>query len=331
MPNRTIPPWPLSTPIPPSDNFVPRKVERYPHAMGNFAKEIKGSMLRELNQVMAYIEDHLTDDLSLEAIAEYAGVSDYHFRKIFQYLSGITLGEYVKNRRMSEANKDLLRGDRVTDVAFRYGYESMDGFTRAFRKCSGILPSEVTRLGMSKSFPRLSFAITVKGGNMMEFRIENMPAFSFAGISKRVPMQFEGINKEIVKLAESITDAQREEMRRLQNLSPYEIVNVSYDADASFMKEEGELTHMIGVLTTHEAVSPQLERIPVKASAWAVFPNEGPFPETLQQTWARTYSEWLPSSDYEVIDAPGFSFTRMDPNKKGHAYSEIWLPVKNRK
>jgi len=89
-------------------------------------------MLKELNKVMDYIEDHLTQDISLEEIADYAGVSDYHFRKIFYYLSGLSLSEYIKNRKLSEANKDLLNKERVTDVAFKYGYESIDGFTRAF-------------------------------------------------------------------------------------------------------------------------------------------------------------------------------------------------------
>ncbi|NLL19309.1 MAG: GyrI-like domain-containing protein, partial [Clostridia bacterium] len=68
----------------------------------------------------------------------------------------------------------------------------------------------------------------------------------------------------------------------------------------------------------------------VPACTWAVFPNEGPFPATLQNTMARTYSEWLPSSDYEVIDAPSFSFTKMDEHKKDYAYSEIWLPVRKK-
>ena len=77
--------------------------------------------LNELNHVIDYIEDHLTDDLSPEIISEYAGVSDYHFRKIFFYLSGLTLSEYIKNRKLSEANKDLLHGEKVTDVAFKYG------------------------------------------------------------------------------------------------------------------------------------------------------------------------------------------------------------------
>lgn len=236
-------------------------------------------MLNELNHVIDYIEDHLTeDDLSLEIISEYAGVSDYHFRKIFFYLSGLTLSEYIKNRKLSEASMDLLQGEKVTDVASKYGYQSMDGFARAFKKWSGFLPSDVRKKGISKSFPKLSFIITVKGGINMEFRIEDKPAFNLVGVSKRVPMQFEGVNNEIVKLAQSITDEQKEEMHSLQNIEPYEIVNASYEADANFLKEEGYLTHLIGILTTENQVSDLLEKVPVEAGTWAIFPNEGSFP-----------------------------------------------------
>jgi len=287
-------------------------------------------MLKDLNKVIDYIEDHLTDDLSLEIISIYAGVSDYHFRKIFFYLSEMTLSEYIKNRKLSEASMNLLHGEKVTDVALKYGYQSMDGFTRAFKKWCGFLPSEVMKNGISKTFPKLSFIITVKGGINMEFRIEDKPAFNLVGVSKRIPMQFEGVNNEIVKLAQSITEEQRKEMHSLQNIEPYEIVNASYEADANFLKEEGDLTHLIGVLTTTNQVSDQLEKVPVDAYTWAIFPNEGPFPSTLQNTMAKVYSEWLLSSDYEVINAPTFSFTKMDRDKKDYAYSEVWIPVRKR-
>jgi AraC family transcriptional regulator len=287
-------------------------------------------MLKELNRVIDYIEEHLTANLSLEAISQYAGVSDYHLRMIFFYLAGMTLSEYIKNRKLAEANKDLLQGEKVTDVAFKYGYQSLDGFTRAFKKWSGFLPSDVIKKGISKSFPKLSFIITVKGGVSMEFRIEEKPAFNLVGVSKRVPMQFEGVNMEIVKLAQSITEEQRKEMHALQNIEPYEIINASYDADANFLKEEGDLTHLIGVLTTEDQVSDLLDKVPVPACTWAVFPNEGPFPATLQNTMARIYSEWLPSANYEVINVPTFSFTRMDKQKENYAYSEIWIPVRKK-
>jgi len=287
-------------------------------------------MLNELNQVMDYIEEHLTEELSLEQIAKFVGVSDYHFRKVFYYLAGMSLSEYIKNRRLSEASKDLMQGVGVTEVAYHYGYQSLDGFTRAFKKWSGMVPSEVKPDGFGKVFPKLSFIITVKGGVTMDYKVIDKAAFNFVGVSKRVPMQFEGVNQEIVKLAQSITPEQRKEMRALQNVEPLEIINASYEADADFLKEDGELTHLIGVLSTHDNAGEQLEVVPVPAQTWAVFPNEGPFPATLQNTMASVYAEWLPSSNYELVKAPTFSFTKMDPNKSNYAYSEVWVAVKKR-
>lgn len=166
----------------------------------------------------------------------------------------------------------------------------------------------------------------MKGGFLMEYKIIEKPAFTFAGVSKRVPLQFEGVNNEILKLAQSITPEQREEMHQLQNIEPYEIVNVSYESDTNFLEESGELTHLIGVLTTKSNVS-RLTTFSVKAHTWAVFPNQGAFPFTLQDTMARIYSEWLQTSDYELAESLSFSFTKMDEIKPDYAYSEIWIPV----
>ncbi|WP_342388183.1 AraC family transcriptional regulator [Salinicoccus bachuensis] len=285
-------------------------------------------MIGQLNDVIDYIERNLSNDLQLSDVARYVGESDHHFRKLFLYITGMPLNEYIKKRKLSVANQDLVQGHSVTEVAFKYGYNSVEGFSRAFRSWSGILPSEACRTGAITSFPKLSFYIDVRGGENMEVKIVEMPAFTIAGVEKRVPMQFEGTNDSIMQLAESITDEQRAEMRRVQNIDPKEIINASYDADEKFMKEEGDLTHMIGVLTTETDISDSLDKKHVDACTWAIFPNEGKFPEAMQETMARTHSEWLPSSNYELIEAPTFSFTQMDSEKEGHAYSEIWLPVK---
>jgi len=288
----------------------------------------ENKMVRELNQVIEYIEKHLTDEISLAKIADYAGVTDYHFRTMFRYLAGITLSEYLRLRRLSEAGQQLLAGKSVTDVAFIYGYQSLDGFSRAFKDFCGILPSEVRRNRSCTTYPKLSFIISIRGGHQMEFRIEEKQAFNLAGVSKRVPMQFEGINTEIVKLAQSITENQRQEMHRLQDIDPKEIVNASYAADASFLREQGELTHLIGVLTSAESAGEHLELVPIRAHTWVVFPNKGPFPTTLQETMANIYAQWLPSANYELVDAPTFSFTKMDPRHENYAYSEVWIAVK---
>lgn len=287
-------------------------------------------MIKNLNDVIDYIEDNLSNDIKIEDVASHIGESDYHFRKVFQYISGMPLSEYIKKRKLAKANQDLVTGHSVTDTAFKYGYQSVDGFTRAFKSWSGYLPSEVYKKQTIISFPKLSFYIDVRGGENMEVQMKKMPAFTIAGVSKRVPMQFEGVNSAIVELAENITEDQRNEMHRLKNIEPAQVINASYDADEKFLKDEGELAHVIGVPTTEKDISPILDTVNVDACTWAVFPNEGEFPETLQNTMARTYSEWLPSSNYELVDTPSFSFTIMDSEKENYAYSEIWIPVKER-
>lgn len=87
-------------------------------------------MLKKLNAAMDYIEAHLEEDFRLEEVAAGVGISDLSFRQLFYALTGMTLQEYVKNRRLSEASGALLRGCSVTDTAYRYGYQSVDGFTR---------------------------------------------------------------------------------------------------------------------------------------------------------------------------------------------------------
>lgn len=287
-------------------------------------------MLKELQNLVEYIEDHLSQPLSMEDFSALTGISEYHLRTVFYHLCGLTLQEYIRSRRLSCANQDLLAGESVTAVAYKYGYESLDGFTRAFKAWCGVLPSDASKMRIHRVVPKLSFRITVQGGITMEYRIEQKEAFIIAGVKKRVHMQFEGINPEISALAQSITRQQRDEMHALQNMEPKEIINASYEADASFQKEEGYLTHMIGILTTSDQISEQLDHIKVQPCTWAVFPNKGLFPVTLQQTMANVYAQWLPASDYEVINSPHFSFTKWDELDNGSVYSEIWIPVKQR-
>ena len=130
----------------------------------------------------------------------------------------------------------------------------------------------------------------------------------------RVPLQYEGVNSAITELAESITPEQREEMHRLQDIEPREMINASWDSDTGFIEEAGELTHLIGVLTTADAANCELTLVPAPAGDWAVFPCEGPFPETMQNATARIYGEWLASSGWQLRESLIFSFTRFDPS-----------------
>lgn len=286
-------------------------------------------MLQEFNNLMDYIEKHLTEEISGKDISNIVGLSDYHFKRMFSYMAGMSLNEYIKNRKLSVANVELINGAKVTDIAYKYGYQSIEGFSRAFREWSGFLPSEVTKNKIQKSFPKFSFFIDIKGGISMEFKIEKKEKFTIVGVSKRVPIQFEGENNAIIELAQSITEQQRSEMHQLADLYPHQVLNVSYDFDDGFLEEKGYLTHMIGLATTKVNTFDDLEQLSIEESLWAIFPNQGPFPVTLQETTAKIYSEWLPSSGYEVADIPGISFTKHNGTSE-NVYSEIWMPVKEK-
>lgn len=284
-------------------------------------------MLQQFNHLMDYIETHLTEEISGKDISKIVGLSDYHFKRMFSYMARMPLNEYIKNRRLSVANVELINGAKVTDIAYKYGYQSVEGFSRAFREWSGFLPSEVTKNKIQKSFPKFSFFIDIRGGTSMEFKIEKKAKFNIVGLSKRVPIQFEGENNAILEFAQSITEQQRNEMHQLADLYPHYVLNVSYEFDEGFLEEKGYLTHMIGFATTKENTFDDLEQLSIKESLWAIFPNQGPFPVTLQETTARIYSEWLPSSGYEIADLPGISFTKHTGTYE-NVYSEVWMPVK---
>ena len=122
-------------------------------------------MLKSMNEALDYIEDNLSDGIDDNELERITGTSVYHFRRMFSFLSGMSLGEYIRNRKLSNATFDLLHeGMSVTETAFKYGYESVDGFSRAFREWSGISPSAVKKKNMLKAFPKLSFQLTIQGG-----------------------------------------------------------------------------------------------------------------------------------------------------------------------
>src|SRR5699024_11254119 len=92
------------------------------------------------------------------------------------------------------------------------------------------------------------------------------------------------------------------------NMEPHQVVNASHNFDEGRMEEKGSLDHIIGFLTTEESGFDKLDVVEVPALTWAIFSSKGAFPETMQETWAKIASEWLPSSDYELVEAPEISF-----------------------
>lgn len=283
-----------------------------------------------MNEALTYIESHLNNEIDYTELEKITGTSLYHFRRIFSFIAGMSLGEYIRKRKLSNAMFDLLHEEiNVTEAAFKYGYESVEGFSRAFQLWSGIKPSEVKSKHTLKSFPKLSFKLTVQGGLNMDYSIVEKPPFKIVGVKKRISIQFSGESEEIKELAKSITQKQREQLHSYANMEPNQVVNASYNFDDGRMDEEGSLDHMIGVLTTNATNFAEFAVEEVPALTWAIFSSEGEFPKVMQETWGKIFAEWLPSSNYEIVEAPEISFTG-DLSDKNHVRSEIWIAVKRK-
>lgn len=288
--------------------------------------------LKRMNEALSYIEENLTNDIDLKEVARIALCSEYHFQRMFSFLAGVTLSEYIRRRRLTLAAFELNNSNmRVIDVAIKYGYSSADSFTRAFQGLHGITPSEARINGQSlKAYPRMTFQLSIKGGNEMNYRIEEKEAFSIVGIKKRVPIIFNGVNPEISEMWKSLDDEKISKLKELSNVEPIGLISASTNFSEGRMEEKGELDHYIGVATNNECPS-DLAELRVAASTWAVFEAVGPFPETLQNVWGRIYSEWFPSSNYEIAEGPEILWNENKNITSLKFKSEVWIPVIKRK
>ena len=285
--------------------------------------------LSYLNKAMEYIEEHLTEDIDFSEISKIACCSEYHFKRMFSFLSGIGLSEYIRRRRLTLAALDLRDESlRIIDIAVKYGYDSDDSFSRAFRAMHGVLPSEVRKSNIQlKAYPRMTFQLSINGGCEMKYRIVEKGPFKIVGFKKRVPIIFNGVNPEIAKMAELLTPEIIDKLKALSNVEPTGIINASANFSEGRMEEKGELDHYIGAATTSDETA-EFDVLNVEAGTWAVFEAVGPFPETLQNVWGRIYSEWFPSSGYEAVPGPEILWNESQDTKEPNYRSEIWIPVR---
>jgi AraC family transcriptional regulator len=285
--------------------------------------------LSNMNKAMEYIEEHLTEDIDYSDISKIACCSEYHFKRMFSFLSGVGLSEYIRRRRLTLAALDLKdKRLRIIDVAVKYGYDSADSFSRAFHSMHGILPSEVRNLNIQlKAYPRMTFQLSIKGGCEMNYRIVEKGSFKIVGFKKRVPIIFNGVNPEIAKMTELLTPEVIKKLKELSNAEPTGIISASTNFSEGRMEEKGELDHYIGVATSSDETA-GFDVLQVEDGTWAVFESIGPFPETLQNVWGRIYSEWFPSSGYETVPGPDILWNESQDTKDPNYRSEIWIPVR---
>lgn len=278
--------------------------------------------IERLNHAIDYIEEHLTKEIEYEQLGRIACCSAYHFQRMFTYMAGVSLSEYIRRRKMSLAAVDLQGGDaKIIDVAAKYGYSSPTAFNRAFQSVHGIAPSAVKSEGVSvKSFPPLVFKITVKGVEEMNYRIETKDAFRVIGVSQPLHRELEKNFAVVPTMWQTAaTDGTVQKLAALMDAEPMGLLGVSACG------EEEDWKYFIAVSSTKPAG--EFEEYTVPAATWAVFAGEG-MNLSIQDLEQRIVTEWLPTSGYEYGNAPDIEvYLNPDPQ---NAKFEVWIPVVKR-
>lgn len=286
-------------------------------------------ILTQLNKAIAYIEEHIDQDINLADIAKVTSYSQFHFSQMFNYLADMSLSEYIRRRKLSLAGMELMNSDeRILDIAVKYGYENADSFARAFQKQHGVKPSVARKDSVSlKIFPPMTFEIKVKGIQSMNCRIENKAAFKVVGVSKR----FKNDDTDSVPSfwAESFADKSLSKLT--EQTGNQNFMGLCGDIN----DETGDFLYMIGVFADENTKTEGFTVLEASEATWAVFRSddydEEPMGATLEQLYERAYSEWLPSSGFEKVDVPEGEIYDMEmylQTGTGKFYEEVWLSVK---
>ncbi|XVV13760.1 AraC family transcriptional regulator [Actinoplanes sp. CA-131856] len=286
-------------------------------------------MIAALNRLVDLVEECLAGELDVNDVAASLGTTEHHLRRMFSSLAGMPLSEYVRRRRMTVAAADVVRReDDLLSIAVRYGYGSTEAFGRAFRAVHGVGPGDVRRDGGPlRSQPQLRFRLSVEGSNRMDTRIVDRPAFRLVGCAARVPLVHQGVNPHIQQHVSGLPAETHARLKGLSNTEPPGLLAVSDSLDPD-RAEGSELTYLHGVAVTLGTPVPDgLDAIDVPAGRWAVFRTSGPYPRSLQDTWAATATEWFPSNPWRLRPGPELVAVLERADDFSIATCELWLPI----
>lgn len=282
--------------------------------------------IESISRAIEYIEKNLTNDLKIEDIASYSYISSFYFQKGFSLICGYGVGEYIKNRRLSLAGKDVLNTDqKIIDIAVKYGYDSSDSFTKAFKRFHGCTPKEVRSNGATiKEFAPLRINLILKGGYTMEYKIEEKEAFKVVGLKES--FKYENAEKDVPKL-----------WKKFFMKSIFSKINAKYAINIDPSMGSDVFDYLIGDdYTEKEKLPKDFEIIEIPKLTWAIFPCVGKASETIRAVNEKIFKEWLPNSnDYEL--ASGYNiehYSNPKDYKKGvedeKYYCEVWIPIKKK-
>lgn len=284
--------------------------------------------IQSLQKAIEYMENHILEAINYEQVAKHIHVSSYHFHRTFSLITGMTANEYIRNRRLSMAGQELTISEtKIIDIALKYGYETPESFTKAFTRFHGVTPSVAKRAGINlKSFNRLLIKIKLEGGTIMDYRIEKREQFLVLAKSTKFRNEIisELNNTEIPDFWNACgNDGTFETLK--ENTSK---IGSVYGVCAPISKENTHFKYGIGVEFTGNDIPEGYKLWHIKPSTWAVFKCIGETPDCIGATWNKIFSEFIPGSDYNILDDTDFEI--YSDELGADCFCEIWVPVEKK-
>lgn len=261
-----------------------------------------------ISEAIKYIEANLTNDLKIEDIAAKAYASPYYFQKSFSLLCGFTIGEYIRNRRLASAGNDLLScEEKVIDIALKYGYDSVDSFTKAFTRFHGATPAAVRKSGHPiKSYAPLKLELFMKGGYIMDYRLGKVESCT-------IRVKFERDKKRVVCLDDG----------RLPDMFFYSL--------SQLLAEKNEEMNETAICKLDDCTDVEnYENLTLPSFMWACFKCEGiSRTDAREKTWKKIKEEWLPQTNYKEL-SPNSVMVNYTTNDEENDMGEIFIAIKEK-
>lgn len=281
-----------------------------------------------IQKALNYMEEHMLENIDYEEIASSVYISSFHFHSAFSLIMGMTANEYIRKRRLSMAGQELARTKaKVIDIALKYGYDSPESFAKAFLRFHGVSPSQARRPGTTLLlFNPMKIKITVEGGKIMDYRIENRKTFHV--LVKAKAFRNETINEEGNRDIPDFWTQCRQD-GTFDILGQYRVNDDNYAVCSPLSSQKSCFDYAVGVLCRKDISVPDGFRLwTVDEGLWAVFPCIGTDESCMDGVWEKIYREFLPQSGYEIRNYADFEYY---PASQDGIFCEIWVPIREKK
>ena len=269
--------------------------------------------INEIQKAIDYIEVNLDKDINFEIVAKEVGMSAFYFHRIFTAIIGISPTAYIRNRRLTVAAQEISKNnENIVDIAFKYGFESHEAFSRAFKNFHGVVPKMAKTDGNEfKNFSKANLDIEVNANNILSYRIESKDIIKVSAFFRKFNIENKDeIPKYWKELKESGT------LEKISNNYKKDLLGICIGTQSDF-----EYKYGIGIEQTEDiGTNIEMETIEIPKSAWVVFKCKGQDEKDINELWTRIYKEFFITSSYK--QCMDIDFELYDDEN-----TEIWIPI----